>query len=180
MSVLETPRLVLVPVTLHVVEAVLAEDRAEVERLAGATFPNWPGRALIERAFAAQVERIRDDPSARLWGDRLMITREKPGNPDEPRLLVGSVIFHGAPTAEGVVEVGYGVEESSQGKGFASEATRACVEWAITQPGVRVVRASTPPWHTSSIRVLENSGLERVRVDDHEALGEVLIFERRR
>jgi len=173
MTVLETERLRLVPVTLDVVEAVLAEDRAAVERIAGATFPNWPGRALIERAFAAQIERIRDDPSARLWGDRLMITK------GEPTLLVGSVIFHGAPTTEGMVEVGYGVEESSQRKGYASEATRACVEWAITQPGVTLVRASTPPWHLSSIRVLEKAGLSRVAADDHEALGEVLIFERR-
>ena len=90
------------------------------------------------------------------------------------------MIFHGAPTAEGVVEVGYGVEESSQQKGYASEATRACVDWAIEQPGVHLVRASTPPWHTSSIRVLQNAGLVQVRVDDHEALGEVLIFERRK
>ena len=39
--------------------------------------------------------------------------------------------------------------------------------------------ATTPPWHAASIRVLEKSGLVRVGVEEHEALGEVLRFERR-
>ena len=43
-----------------------------------------------------------------------------------------------------------------------------------------MVRATTPPWHTASIRVLEKSGLERVGLEDHDTLGEVLRFTRRR
>ena len=104
-----------------------------------------------------------------------MITRE--GN---ERLVIGSIVFHGRPGETGVAEVGYGVEESWQGKGVATEGTRAAVEWALAQPGVRVVAATTPPWHTASIRVLEKSGLIRIGTEEHEALGEVLRFERRR
>jgi RimJ/RimL family protein N-acetyltransferase len=129
---------------------------------------------LVERAFSASLEAIRADPETRLWGDRLMITRE-----GSERLVIGSIIFHGRPDEAGVAEVGYGVEESWQGKGVATEGTRAAVEWALAQPGVRVVTATTPPWHTASIRVLEKSGLVRVCVEDNETLGEVLRFERR-
>lgn len=172
-----TARLELVPVTLAVVEAVFSGDRARMEDAAGARLPDnaaWPSRALIERGFGASLERVREAPERRLWGDRLMITR------DGARTIVGSVIFHGAPTPDGVVEVGYGVEEAWQRNGLASEATRAQVEWALTQPDVRKVAATTPPWHVASIRVLERAGLVRVGVDDHEALGEVLVFERAR
>jgi ribosomal-protein-alanine N-acetyltransferase len=108
-----------------------------------------------------------------LWGDRLMITRA-----DDERLVVGSVIFHGRP-ADGVAEIGYGVEERWQRQGYATEGTRACVEWALTQPGITSVTATTPPWHRASIRVLEKSGLVRVGVEEHDTLGEVLRFERR-
>jgi hypothetical protein len=94
--------------------------------------------------------------------------------------MVGSVIFHGKPDASGLVEVGYGVEEGSQRKGYAAEATRAAVEWALSQPGVLVVSASTPPWHTASIRVLEKSGLALARSEMHDTHGEVLVLERRR
>ncbi|MBX3258660.1 MAG: GNAT family N-acetyltransferase [Labilithrix sp.] len=177
MEALVTPRLILEPITLPVVEATFRGDRAEIERLVRAKVPDaWPGRALVERAFSASLEHIRADPATRLWGDRLMITKS---DDDGARVVVGSVIFHGKPEG-GVAEVGYGVEERWQRHGFASEATRVCVDWALRQPGIAGVTATTPPWHTASIRVLERSGLTRVGVEEHEALGEVLRFERRR
>ncbi len=173
--VLVTPRLSLEPVTLDLVEAVFRGDRQALERIASARVPEaWPGKALVERAFSASLERIRENPELRLWGDRLMITRE------ETRLVVGSVVFHGRPDESGIAEIGYGVEERYQNQGLATEATRACVEWALSQPGVRAVTATTPPWHTASIRVLEKSGLVRVGSEEHDALGEVVRFERAR
>ncbi|MDB4941573.1 MAG: acetyltransferase, family [Labilithrix sp.] len=169
-----TPRLSLEPMTLALVEACFRGDRAALEDLARAKVPAaWPGRALVERAFSASIESIRSDPPRRLWGDRLMITRD-----EGERLVVGSVVFHGRPEEGGIAEVGYGVEPAWQRKGIASEGTRAVVEWAIAQPGVGGVTATTPPWHGASIRVLENAGLVRVGTEDHEALGEVLRFTR--
>jgi [ribosomal protein S5]-alanine N-acetyltransferase len=176
MGVLLTPRLILEPMTLELVEAVFRADREALEAIAGAKIPAaWPGRVLVERAFSASLEAIRADPETRLWGDRLMITRE-----GAERLVIGSIIFHGKPDASGVAEIGYGVEESWQRKGVASEGTLAAVEWALAQPGVLVVTATTPPWHAASIRVLEKSGLTRIGTEEHDALGEVLRFERRR
>ena len=174
-SAFVTRRLILEPITLPVVEAVFGGDLRAFEQLAGAKVPAaWPGRALVERAFSASLVAIRADPDKRLWGDRLMITKE-----GGERLLVGSVIFHGRPE-DGIAEVGYGVEESWQCKGFASEATLACVEWALAQPGITAVTATTPPWHVASIRVLERSGLVKVGAEEHDALGEVLRFVRKK
>ena len=173
---LVTPRLILEPMTLELVEAVFRSDRDALERIAGAKIPAaWPGRVLVERAFSASLEAIRSDPEGRLWGDCLMITRES-----EERLVIGSIIFHGRPDASGVAEIGYGVEERWQGKGIASEGTRVAVEWALAQAAVTAVVATTPPWHTASIRVLEKSGLARIGTEEHETLGEVLRFERKR
>ena len=183
MEALVTPRLILEPMTLPLVEAVFRGDREALEEIAGAKIPAaWPGRVLVERAFSASLEAIRAAPETRLWGDRLMITRavaEGSGGKAQ-RLVIGSIIFHGKPDANGVAEIGYGVEESWQRRGVASEGTRAAVEWALAQPEVRVVTATTPPWHAASIRVLEKSGLVRIGTEEHEMLGEVLRFERHR
>lgn len=174
MRVLLTPRLELVPITLPLVEAVLLDRRDDVARVAGAKLPErWPGRALIERAFCASLEHVRADPDHRLWGDRLMIAREG------ERRIVGSVVFHGAPDEDGVVEVGYGVEGSSQKLGYGSEATCAMVDWALAQPGVRAVTACTLPWHTASVRILQRAGLRPAGWRDHELLGDLQVFERR-
>ena len=171
---IETARLVLVPLTLQMVEAVFAGDRDRAEALAGARLPDaWPGRALIERAFSADLDAIRGDPEARLWGDRLMIAR------DEPR-IVGSVIFHGRPQGEGIAEVGYGVELESQGRGFATEATRVCVDWALAQAECAAVTATTYPWHRASLRVIEKLGMAQVGTREHDLFGELWVFEKRR
>jgi RimJ/RimL family protein N-acetyltransferase len=172
--VLTTERLDLVPMTLSVVEAVMAGDRAAAEAACGAPLPpTWPGADLVARAFTASLEAIRADPDTRLWGDRLLITRDR-----RPR-VVGSVVFHGRP-ADGVAEVGYGVDEDEQRQGFATEATRACVDWALRQPGVVTVTAVTFPWHTASLRVIERCGMRPCGQREHPFLGELLVFERRR
>ena len=171
---IETERLLLVPITLEMFEAVYAGDRARAELLANARLPDaWPGRALIERAFSADIHAIREDPPRRLWGDKLMITR------GEPR-IVGSVIFHGRPEGDGVAEVGYGVELESQGRGFATEATRACVDWALAQPECCAVTATTFPWHKASLRVIAKLGMSQIGSREHDLLGELYVFEKRR
>jgi RimJ/RimL family protein N-acetyltransferase len=173
-TILQTDRLVLVPITIATIEAIFAGRRDLAEAAVGAPLPEaWPGRALVERAFRADLDAIRADPTFRLWGDRVMITRQG------PKRVVGSVVFHGGPDGDGIVEVGYGVERDSQRQGFATEATRAAVEWACGQPGVRRIRATTPSWHVASRKVLERCGLELVGQHEHDVLGELLDFERK-
>jgi RimJ/RimL family protein N-acetyltransferase len=174
-EIILTERLELVPVTLEMVEAILLGDRARAEAAAHARLPEaWPNRSLIERAFTASLEAIRTDPDKRLWGDRLMIARNDPS-----RLVIGSVVFNGFPD-DGVAHVGYGVEEARQREGYATEATRACVEWALQQEGIRAVIAETFPWHQASLRVIEKLGMKPAGKRLHELLGEILLFEVRR
>jgi len=171
---LTTPRLELVPITIDAIEAVIAGDRAGAERAVGAVFPEaWPNEDLVARAFPVSIEAIRADPGTRLWGDTLVLLRDGP-----PR-VVGSVVFHGKPS-NGVAEVGYGVEEGSRSQGLASEATLACVEWALTQDGIVAVRATTFPWHAASLGVIRRLGMTAIDSREHPVLGELLVFERRR
>lgn len=171
-TVIETERLELVPITLAIVEAVMLDRREDARRLIDADMPTrWPGRALVERAFSASLDRIRAAPARRLWGDRLMIVK------GERRRVVGSVVFHGFPE-DGIAEVGYGVDEDVQRMGYATEATQAAVEWALEQAPIRSVQARTFPWHRASVRVLQKVGMSKVAVDEHDVLGEQWIFER--
>lgn len=174
MPALTTARLELWPITLPFVEAVMAGNRAAAEDVCRAPLPEaWPGPDLVARAFTPSLEAVRADPATRLWGDTLLITRAG------PRRVVGSVVFHGRPT-DGVAEIGYGVEESAQRQGYASEGALACLEWALTQHGITAVTATTFPWHVASLRVIERLGMQPCGVRDHAFLGELLVFERRR
>jgi RimJ/RimL family protein N-acetyltransferase len=177
MSLLQTPRLKLVSLTLGIVEAVMCGRREDAEALVGARMPErWPNRELVERAFSASLDAIRASPEQSLWGDRVMVTRS---DADDPRVL-GSVVFRGKPGEEGIAEIAYGVEEASQGNGYATEAVRACIAWALAQKNVQAVQAATFGWHRASLRVIEKAGMAKVGVRQHETMGELLVFERRR
>ena len=173
MPALDTPRLRLIPITLEAIEAVLDRDKPRAEAIIGARFPlAWPNDVLLDVGFPYSRAAIRAAPDVRLWGDSLVLLR------DEPR-VVGSVVFHGRP-ADGVAEVGYSIEQQSRGNGLATEATRACVEWALTQAGIAAVHATTFPWHAASLGVIRNLGMEQIGTREHDTLGELLVFERRR
>ncbi|HEY4055916.1 MAG TPA: GNAT family protein [Kofleriaceae bacterium] len=173
MPALLTPRLRLVPITLPAIEAVLDHDKTRAEALVGASFPDqWPNDDLVALGFPYSRAALRADPDTRLWGDSLVLLL------DEPR-VVGSVVFHGLPE-NGIAEVAYSVEQSSRQNGYAAEAVGACVDWALTQPGIRAVQATTFPWHFASLGVIRRIGMQPVGTRDHDTLGELLVFERTR
>ncbi len=168
-----TERLRLVPITLDAIEAVLDHDKRRAEAVVGATFPpQWPNDELVALGFPFSREALRAAPQIRLWGDSLVLRR------DEPR-VVGSVVFHGHPS-DGVAEVAYSVEEASRRNGFAAEATCAAVEWALAQQGIQAVQATTFPWHAASLGVIRHVGMQLVGTREHDTLGELLVFERKR
>jgi RimJ/RimL family protein N-acetyltransferase len=173
MDVLRTARLELVPLTLPMVEAVMLGRKAEAESVAGARLPQrWPDEQLVARAFTVSLDAIRADPAARLWGSRVMVA----GGDGPARRVVGSVVFSGRPGADGVAEMGYGVEDASQGQGYATEAVRACLDWALSQEGVRAVHAATFPWHRRSLRIIEKMGMVQVGTREHETMGEIVVY----
>lgn len=171
-GVLITSRLELLPLTLPLVGALLeSRPRSEIEKIVGAELPwTWPSRALVDQAFPASLEAIRADPETRLWGDRLMVTRQAP-----PR-VVGSIIFHGRPGADGVAEVAFGVEDASQSQGYATEALGACIDWALAQPECKLVRATTTDWHKASKKLLERIGMT-VAAERQEGDTRMLVYE---
>jgi RimJ/RimL family protein N-acetyltransferase len=90
------------------------------------------------------------------YGHRLVIERAD-------GLVVGSVgLFW--PPVHGELEIGYGIVTSRRGRGYASEATRALTEFALTGPGVRAVCAHVETSNPSSVRVLEKAGFQQVGV----------------
>jgi RimJ/RimL family protein N-acetyltransferase len=58
-----------------------------------------------------------------------------------------------------VVEIGYGIVRSRQGRGFAGEAVAALLELVAAQPGVTEIIGHAEADNVASIRVLEKSGL---------------------
>jgi RimJ/RimL family protein N-acetyltransferase len=73
------------------------------------------------------------------------------------RVAIGACGFKGAP-CDGHVEIAYGIVPTRQGQGFATEAARALVGFALADGRVGLVLAHTAPQSNASTRVLRTIG----------------------
>jgi RimJ/RimL family protein N-acetyltransferase len=134
--------------------AALPEDRDAASRILNATLPlEWPGADLLD-VLPLQAAASPNDERFGVW---VMIERESSS-------VVGDIGFIGPPDERGSVEVGYSVIPDRRRRGYATEAARAIVEWALDEPGVKVVVAGCDRGNVPSIRTLERVGFRRTGV----------------
>lgn len=76
--------------------------------------------------------------------------------------VIGSAGFKGPPGDDGVAEIAYGIAPAYQGKGFATEAARALVAFALERVDVTAIRAHTMPENGASGHVLAKCGFQNV------------------
>ncbi len=144
---LETPRLLLrrpTPEDADVIFETYAQDPEVTRHL------HWrPHRSLDDtREFLRRCEESWQSGSAFPW----VITRR------EDHQLIGGIEVridgHRA-------DLGYVLAPSHWGQGYATEATRAVVEWALAQPALFRVWAFCDIANPASARVLEKAGMRR-------------------
>ena len=76
-------------------------------------------------------------------------------------VLIGTCGFPGPPDSNGVVEIAYGIAPAYQGKGYATEAATALIDFAINDPHVKTIRAHTLAETNASTRILEKCGFKK-------------------
>ncbi len=77
---------------------------------------------------------------------------------NETRTVIGAASFKGPPDTNGMVEIAYGIVPSFEGRGYATEAARALIDFAQKNGQVRQIIAHTMPEPNASTRVLEKCG----------------------
>jgi RimJ/RimL family protein N-acetyltransferase len=144
---IQTRRLKLVPNTLEEVRAMVdAQTSAERASLSA----DW-----LHRLYTAT--------SADLWSHGFSV-KLRDGD-----VVVGAAAFKKPPTEDGVVEIAYGIHPEYQGRGFATEAAGALVDFAFGSGRVRLVCAHTLPGAEASKRVLAKCGFQFIgEVNDPE------------
>ncbi len=155
---LVTEHLRLVAASFDLLEAELESGETLAARLGVRVPEAWPP-PLTEDARVHWLDTVRKDPLQTGWWSWYWIRTESEG----PRgdVLIGCGGFFGPPDAGGTVTAGYSVLDLYQGRGYATEALEALVEWAFRQPGAARVVADTFPDISASIRVLTKLGFEQ-------------------
>jgi RimJ/RimL family protein N-acetyltransferase len=146
-------------------EALAESDAVFSSRFGIAVEPDWAG---FPEAVPAAVEAARQR-SEDAWGTHLIF--------DDDGALVGIGGFKGPPD-DGVVELGYAVSPSRQGRGIATAAVEDLLARAF-RAGVATVIAHTLAAVNASTRVLGKTGFVRTATQHDPELGDVWRWEKR-
>ena len=157
MPLLHTSRLTIVPFGLELVEAALRSREELGKRLLVEVPESWPGPDYAE-VLPGIAEWGRVHGGLEDWAGLIIHPAR--------RKLIGDIGFKGGPDEHGRIEIGYSVVPEERRQGYASEAVRAMIDWALQQPGVKTVVAECEVDNTASIRVLEKAGLRQVGMVD--------------
>lgn len=154
---LHTERLILIPVTSKVALDLALGSTRELEEIGLQTNGRWPRQDTLDiLPFVCQA--FQENPDAtgfEFW----MVVRK------DSMAIIGDIGFHGIPDDQGVVEIGYGLIEEEQRKGYGYEALQAMMDWAKSHRDVTAIRADCLVTNVPSIRVLEKSGMKRTHRD---------------
>jgi RimJ/RimL family protein N-acetyltransferase len=133
----------------------LLQGKADPERPWAAGYP-MQGTLIAVEAF---VRAIDNGASPGPYGVYQLVR-------SSDQLVIGDIGFHGPPDKAGSVTVGYGLAPGARGQGYATEALRAVVHWALRQPEVARVEADTTHANLPSQRVMERVGMRLVDRSD--------------
>jgi RimJ/RimL family protein N-acetyltransferase len=143
----------------------------DYERLSGLTV----ARGLRDFVVGPEVspeflEQLAKRETADVWQDGFGVSLGK--------TLIGFCSFACAPSDEGVVEIAYGIAPGFQGRGYATAASLALIEYAKGTGRVSRLCAHTLPQENASTHVLRKCGFAFFGKAMHSQDGEVWRWER--
>ena len=129
-------------------------EKDDSAAIAGRSFTN-PHQVLVRESgpLGWRVPQVKVDPSVNKWFVRFIVLKSS-------REIIGSTSFHGAPDADGMMEIGLGIEEEFRNQGYAREALAGMWRWVCRQPDVKTLRYTVSPDNLASIAVINYFGFE--------------------
>jgi len=151
--VILTPRLELHHLSAQAI-IELFEKKNDSVALLDRSFTN-PHRLLLDSSgpLACRLPHVKVDPSVNRWFVRYIVLKQG-------QEVIGSASVHGVPDADGMMEIGLGIEEAFRNKGYAREALAGMWEWVCAYPAVKTLRYTVSPDNLASIAVINYFGFE--------------------
>ncbi len=137
----------------------------------GKSFTN-PHRELMDHSgpLAWRVPQVKLDSEVNKWFVRWVVLKRS-------REIIGSTSFHGAPDAQGMIEIGLGINQRFQNKGYGFEALAGMWSWASTHSEVKTLRYTVSADNLASIALVDKFGFHHIGQQMDEIDGPEEIYE---
>jgi [ribosomal protein S5]-alanine N-acetyltransferase len=150
-----TERLVLIPATYNIILSLLRKETQEIEKLGLKVNQNWPTADTYDVLnFFAQT--MNETQVFTGFDTTWMIIKK------DNLEIVGDAGFKGNPNEKGEVEIGYGIVDEEQRKGYGFEAVQVLIKWGFDHKNVNVIKAECLKENIGSIRILQKIGMDEV------------------
>lgn len=154
--VLETNRLLLIPMTIDFIDALLSGDQRAYALFDIQPSEEWPSNDIFD-----VLPMIRESllPKKEPNGFDAWIFIDKAG-----RNIVGDGGFKGDPNENGEIDIGYGIVPAQMRKGYAFEAASELIRWGFTNSNVKSITANCLNENEASEKLLEKLGFKKTKV----------------
>jgi RimJ/RimL family protein N-acetyltransferase len=169
---LETPSLTLIPCSAEHLLALIDQPQRFEQVLGLPAADGLRSFFVSDDVSPDWLAALRTSSGPDPWRHGFFVVHRENGS------VIGSAGFKGEPDSIGTVEIAYGIVPSFQGRGYATEAAAALVEFALSTGWVRTVRAHTLPEPNASTHVLLKCGFRHIGPVDDPDDGPVWRWER--
>jgi ribosomal-protein-alanine N-acetyltransferase len=177
LDIIYSPRLELIALSSDFLKASINNELENASQLINLDIPSdWlEAKWLMEM----RLTKMRENPALEPWLLRAIGLRET-------KRMIGFIGFHTLPGAEylnsyapGSVEFGYTIFADYRGKGYASEAAGALMDWATREHGVTRFVVSISPTNEPSLRIAQKFDFRKVGsfTDPEEGVEDVFLRE---
>lgn len=155
---LESKRLLLIPMDIEMIDTLLESNEAFKSKYGytndGGPFVN-PSPDYLVKLKQRLIDYPEEYPVAT---DFLIIIKDI-------NTVIGSIDFKYLPNEEGISEIGYGMTQTYEGKGYMTEAVNMMLEYG-KQHGIKTVVADTTFQNAKSQNVLKRCGFTVISVEE--------------
>ncbi len=137
--------------------------------------PKWDGftnphKHLVEgpSPLRHRIPRVKKDPAFAEIGLVLAIADGE---------IVGSAGFHDYPDENGMIEIGFGIVDEKQRRGYGLELLHGMWQMISSRPDVKILRYTVSPDNEASMQIIKKLGFELTGEQIDEEDGLELIFE---
>ena len=177
LDIIHSPRLDLIALSPDFLSVSIRGDLAAASRFIDLVIPSeWLEAAWL---MEMRLAKLREDPALEPWLLRAVGLRET-------KIMVGFIGFHTLPGADYLnsyapnsVEFGYTIFPDYRGKGYASEAAQALMDWATQEHDVKRFVVSISPANRPSLRIAQKFGFRKVGffTDPEDGIEDVFLRE---
>jgi RimJ/RimL family protein N-acetyltransferase len=164
------PRVRIVRLSPDAIAALAEGDLATADALSPVTLSAWLVSEGMVRTWLYRSQQAVESPEDLPWITGVLWD-------DDAQVAVGGSGFHGAPDADGMVEVGYGVDPAYRRRGYARAALELAIEHARSEPSVHTLRATISPDNEASLALIKQYPFVENGEQWDEEDGLELIFE---